>query len=93
MCIALLDELWGGTASYNCDGKMQNWSMLSFILGAPLKNLPGQEMKMTDLLTAGFKKNLDPQITFEVQFNCRKTSIEGIFSKNFVSATICLFIF
>ena len=39
--IALLDELWGGTQSYNCDGKMQNWSMLTFIAGAPLKNLPG----------------------------------------------------
>jgi hypothetical protein len=42
--IALLDELWAGEVSYKCDGKMQNWSMLTFIAGAPLKNLPGQEV-------------------------------------------------
>jgi len=42
--IQLLDELWGGTLTYACDGKLQNFSMLSFVAGAPLKKLPGQSL-------------------------------------------------
>jgi hypothetical protein len=41
---ALLDELWVGSLTYECDGKLQNFSMLSFIANATIKNLPGQNI-------------------------------------------------
>ena len=39
---ALLDELWVGSLTYDCDGKIQNFSMLTYIANATIKNLPGQ---------------------------------------------------
>jgi len=39
-----------------------------------------------------FKVNLEG-VAFEIQYNCRKTCISGIFWKNFASATVCVLIF
>jgi hypothetical protein len=44
--ISLLDELWVGSLTYSANGKMQNFSMLSFIAAATIKNLPGQAIKI-----------------------------------------------
>ena len=43
---ALLDELWVGSLTYECDGKLQNFSQLSFIANATIKNLPGQDIEL-----------------------------------------------
>lgn len=39
---ALLDELWVGESTYACDGRISDFSMLTFLAGAPIKKLPGQ---------------------------------------------------
>jgi hypothetical protein len=39
---ALLDELWVGKLSYECDGRTDCYSMLTFLSRAPIKKLPGQ---------------------------------------------------
>ena len=38
---ALLDELWVGKLTYDCDGKIEDFSLLSFLASAPVKKLPG----------------------------------------------------
>ena len=38
-CNALLDQLWVGKASYDCDGRVTDYSMLSYLWGAPIKKL------------------------------------------------------
>lgn len=40
----LLDELWVGKLSYECDGRIDCYSMLTFIARAPIKKLPGQKI-------------------------------------------------
>lgn len=40
-CSALLSELWVGKSSYACDGRSTDFSMLSYLYGAPIKKLPG----------------------------------------------------
>jgi hypothetical protein len=52
---ALLDELWVGKLTYECDGKTEDFSMLSFLARAPLKKLPGQEIQNKQLLSNNFK--------------------------------------
>ena len=39
---ALLDELWVGKLSYECDGRKDCYSMLTYLAKAPVKKLPGQ---------------------------------------------------
>ena len=39
---ALLDELWVGKLSYECDGRTDCYSMLKFLSKAPVRKLPGQ---------------------------------------------------
>jgi len=38
---ALLEELWVGKQTYECDGRTADFSMLTFLLSAPIKKLPG----------------------------------------------------
>ena len=52
---ALLDELWVGKLTYECDGKTEDFSMLSFLARAPVKKLPGQEIEAKQLLSNNFK--------------------------------------
>lgn len=41
---ALIDKLWVGQATYDCDGKDEDFSKLAFMARAPLKKLPGQKI-------------------------------------------------
>jgi len=41
---ALLDELWVGKDSYECDGRDTDFSMLSFLASAKIKSLPGKKI-------------------------------------------------
>lgn len=38
---ALLDELWVGKLSYECDGRDEHFSKLTFLASAPVRKLPG----------------------------------------------------
>jgi len=38
---SLLDELWHGKLTYNCDGNLSDFSILTYLAGAPIKKLPG----------------------------------------------------
>jgi hypothetical protein len=42
---ALLDELWVGKNSYECDGRVTDFSMLTFLASAPIKKLPGKKIE------------------------------------------------
>jgi len=38
---ALLDELWVGKLSYECDGRNEHFSKLTYLASAPIRKLPG----------------------------------------------------
>jgi hypothetical protein len=43
---ALLDELWVGKLSYECDGRNEHFSKLTYLASAPVRKLPGQPISM-----------------------------------------------
>lgn len=52
---ALLDELWVGKDSYECDGRVTDFSLLSFLASAQIKSLPGKKIELESLLGNNFK--------------------------------------
>ena len=38
----LLEEVWVGKPTYECDGKLSDFSHLTFLMNAPVKKLPGK---------------------------------------------------
>ena len=52
---ALLDELWVGKNSYDCDGRLTNFSQLTFMASAPVKKLPGRKIEFNELLCPKFE--------------------------------------
>jgi len=41
-----LDSLWVGNDTYKCDGRVTDFSMLSFLLTSSIKNLPGKKLTL-----------------------------------------------
>lgn len=55
----LLDELWVGKNSYECDGRVTDFSMLTFLSSAPIKKLPGKKIEPKALLSNNFKASIN----------------------------------
>lgn len=89
---ALLDELWVGKLTYDCDGKNEDFSLLAFLARAPVKKLPGQTIKVQQLLSNKFSVQIVEE-NFAYQYKFRRASIAVLFQKNFVSAIIQVAIF
>eukprot|EP00352_Strombidinopsis_acuminata_P004314 CAMPEP_0176394700 /NCGR_PEP_ID=MMETSP0126-20121128/42797_1 /TAXON_ID=141414 ORGANISM="Strombidinopsis acuminatum, Strain SPMC142" /NCGR_SAMPLE_ID=MMETSP0126 /ASSEMBLY_ACC=CAM_ASM_000229 /LENGTH=117 /DNA_ID=CAMNT_0017767093 /DNA_START=171 /DNA_END=524 /DNA_ORIENTATION=- len=47
---ALLEELWVGTLSYECDGRVNEFSELSRLATSSIKRLPGEQIGVSELL-------------------------------------------
>jgi len=58
---ALLDELWVGKNSYECDGRITDYSLLTFLVSAPIKKLPGKELELKSLLSNNFKVSINEE--------------------------------
>lgn len=58
---ALLDELWVGKQSYECDGRITDFSMLTYLVSAPIKKLPGKKLEPQALLSNNFKVSINEE--------------------------------
>lgn len=67
---ALLDELWAGKDSYECDGRNTDYSKIFFLINAPLKPLPKKKLEVSALLSNNFKRSIEVE-NFEVQYKFR----------------------
>lgn len=83
---ALLDRLWIGKSSYQCDGRITDFSKLHFLASSPIKMLPGTKIEFEALLGNNFKVFVNDQ-SFQNQYKFRKSSIEYIFKKEILSTT------
>jgi hypothetical protein len=89
----LLDLLWVGKNSYDCDGRVTNFSLLSYLSIAQVRKLKGQDIEIPTLLGTPFKDNIEEQINenFSFQYKFRKKSIAFIFAKELiVTIFICM---
>ena len=57
----LLEELWVGKNTYECDGKLLDYSQLTYLLTQPIKKLPGKKISVMQLLSNNFVSNIEEQ--------------------------------
>ena len=88
----LLDNLWQGKLASKCDGRVSDYSMLTFMANDPVRKLVGQRISFLDLLGTKFKPNVHSE-SYSVQYKFRKSSIATIFKKNFLSSIAIVAIF
>ena len=88
----LLQEIWVGKNSYECDGQMSDFSLVHYLATNRAKKIPGKTMSFRDLILQNFSVNIDDQ-KYWYQYKFRHFSISYIYSKDFISAIgmVCLF--
>ena len=57
----LLEEIWVGKSTYECDGRITDFSMLTFLANAPIKKLPGKKINPKELLSNNFKVSINEE--------------------------------
>lgn len=80
----LLNTLWFGSVSEECDGRVTDFSMLSFLVTAPITALPKQNITQESILSNNFREQIDENC-FTFQYKYRKQSIDRIFTKEILS--------
>jgi hypothetical protein len=88
----LLEKIWDGRNTDDCDGALEDFSIVMHIQQTPVVKIPGKELKAAEL----FSNNFNVQISenkFWYQFQYRSTSISYIFAKDFLSATAMMGLF
>ena len=88
----LLDEIWEGEETYDCDGRITDFSLLTFLASAPIKRLPGKQIKVSELLSNNFTANVSTE-KFWYQYKFRKVSISYIFYKEFICSLFLVGVF
>ena len=88
----LLDNLWQGESANQCDGRVSDFSKLTYMATTPLRKLPGQKISFSQILGLNFEPHVENE-SYAVQYKFRKSSIAIIFQKNFYSSNIVVIIF
>lgn len=55
----LLQEIWQGKASYDCDGQLIDFSQISYLLSQRSKRILGKRLTFKELVTQNFNVNID----------------------------------
>jgi hypothetical protein len=51
----LLDEIWEGKNTFDCDGQLENYSMITHLAKSPIHKVPNKRMRVGELLSNNFK--------------------------------------
>lgn len=54
----LLQQIWVGKKTYECDGDFSDFSMLTFLKNAQIQKLPGKMIRISELLGSKFKLSI-----------------------------------
>ena len=60
----MLDQLWQGRLTYNCDGRTSDFSKLTVMLTDPVRKLPNQKIAFKKILGEGknkFRRNVQKE--------------------------------
>lgn len=88
----LLEELWVGKNSYECDGRITDFSFLTFLANAPIRKLPGAKISPSEILNSNFKVSINNE-KFWYQYKFRHTSISYIFTKDLLCSIFIVGVF
>ncbi|CDW85372.1 UNKNOWN [Stylonychia lemnae] len=88
----LLDKIWEGRYHSMVDGKISHFSRTQFLMNHSVRIAKGVETQFGDIIGANFKPNID-DYNFMPQMVFRQESITLILMKDFVCASIMVFVF
>lgn len=88
----LLDSIWDGIYAADCDGDMNDFSSMLYLLQSSAHYIPGRDMSLKDLLTNQFKVQTE-SFKYWFQYRFRKESVSYIFIKDLFFAAVLTFIF
>ena len=88
----LLDTLWQGLYTTECDGRLADFSTMNYLLNSKTMKVEGRKISPKDLLTNQFTINIS-RVKFWFQYVFRNESIDYIFKKDFLSATFIVIVF
>ena len=54
----VLEDLWEGIHTRECDGNFGDFSMLSYVKNSSVRRLPGGQVKASELITNNFVVNI-----------------------------------
>jgi hypothetical protein len=57
----LLEEIWVGKKSYECDGDLDDFSIIRYLAGSSVKKIPGKKMTAKELVSNNFVVNMHDQ--------------------------------
>ena len=88
----LLQEIWEGKNTYECDGQITDFSLINYLATSKVKKIPGKKLSFKELVLQNFIVSIDDQ-KYWFQYKFRHFSISYIFYKDFFSAIcmVCLF--
>lgn len=81
----LLESVWEGLHTTECDGSLIDFSLLTYLAGTNLIYIPGKPLSLKEILTSGYQSNLR-DTKFWFQYKYRHTSVAFIFFKDLVCA-------
>lgn len=88
----LMDSIWRGMYAIECDGRLDDFSSMTFLLKSKTTSIKGRKIGLKDLLTNKFNINIEV-MKFWFQYTFRRESVEYIFVKDFLCAIGLVIIF
>jgi hypothetical protein len=81
----LLDSIWQGMNTSDCDGRVDDFSLMHFLYKSKTHYIEGKKMSYVDMITNNFVTSYD-KISFWFQYKFRRESVAYNFVKDFLCA-------
>ena len=88
----LIQEIWVGAKTYECDGRLSDLSQLSDFANSSLSLLPGKTLALRDIFDITFTPKLTGE-SFWFQFDNRRHSVQQIYFKELFCALMTVTLF
>jgi hypothetical protein len=88
----VLDIVWEGINSTDCDGNLVDFSLLTFLAGSSVKTIPGKRISIKQLLFNSYVSQSN-ELNFWFQYKYRHESVQYIFYKELFFAAGIAFAF
>jgi hypothetical protein len=88
----LLEEIWEGKKSYECDGQISDFSIIDYLATSRVQKVKDKRLTFGELVTQNFVVDIDHQ-KYWFQYKFRHHSIAYFFKKDFISATGMVILF
>ncbi len=82
----ILEEIWQGKNTFECDGEIADLSLMTHLLKAPIRRLKNTRVNFKDLIFVGFNYSHFRNQKYWFQYKFRTSSIAYIYKKDLFGA-------